>query len=80
MTRAISKQEKAQRRFNYQMSRSMVVFTEALGMTARKTRDDIYRFMLSLSGQEAAWPQFNHEKEKPERSRMHAMYARRRRR
>lgn len=78
MTRKISKQEKARRKFNYQVE----VFTRVAGttgVTARKTIDDIYRLGLLLSGQEAAWPQFNHEKEKPERSRMHAMYARRRR-
>lgn len=79
MTRKISKQEKARRKFNYQVK----VFTrvaEATDVTARKMIDDLHRLMLSLSGQEAAWPQFNHEKETPERSRMHAMYARRRRR
>lgn len=79
MTRKISKQEKARRKFDYQVRRFMVV-TEATGVAARKMRDDINRLMLSLSGQEAAWPQFNHETEKPERSQMHAMYARRRRR
>lgn len=78
MTRKISKQEKARRKFDYQVRRFMVV-AEATGVTARKMRDDFYRFALTLSGQEAAWPQFDHEKEKPERSRMHAMYARRRR-
>lgn len=79
MTRKISKQEKTRRKFNHQVK----VFTrvaEATGVTARKMRDDIYRLALAMGGQEAAWPQFNHEKEKPERSRMHAMYARRRRR
>lgn len=79
MTRKISKQEKARRKFNYQVK----VFTgvaEATGVTARKTMESIARLALAMGGQEAAWPQFNHEKETPERSRMHAMYARRRRR
>lgn len=79
MTRKISKQERARRKFNYQV-KVFTMVAEATGVTARKMRDDINRLMMSRSGQEAAWPRFNHEKEKPERSRMHAMYARRRRR
>lgn len=77
MTRKISKQERAMRRFEYQVKRFSTTINRT-GVSLREATDSIKRLVFAWDGKEPAWPQFNHEKEKPERSRMHAMYGRRR--
>lgn len=76
MTRKITKQQRAIRKFEYQV-RLLSKTTNASGQSMRELGDNLNMFVLAFTGKEPSWPQYNHLKEKPERSRMHTMYGRR---
>ena len=77
MTRKITKQQRAVRKFNYQVER-LAQTVRGTNKAMRNLRRDLMILVGAFNGKQPAWPQFNHEKETPERSRMHAMYGRRR--
>ena len=77
MTRKITKQQRFNRRMTHTLNN--ISFTmNRITTSASELSEQFQRLALALQGKSAAWPQFNHEKETPERSRMHAMYGRRR--
>ena len=77
MTRKITKQQRAMRKFNYQLKQMTATIAKS-GVSAREAMESMTRFVLAWQGKTPAWPQFHHIKETPERSKMHAMYGRRR--